>query len=66
MQTFASGFREAHVFSPLGYEVDVTAIVLDESSPAWGDSRYVRLGLTGRRRLADLLNHLYVLLPVLD
>jgi 3' terminal RNA ribose 2'-O-methyltransferase Hen1 len=34
--------------------------------PAWGDSRYVDLRLTGTLRLADALNHLYVLLPVLD
>ena len=34
--------------------------------PEWGDSRYVRLRLTGTVRLADALNQLYVLLPVLD
>ena len=34
--------------------------------PGWGDSPYVELRLTGRLRLADALNHLYVLLPVLD
>lgn len=34
--------------------------------PRWGDSRYVELRLTGELRLADALNHLYVLLPVLD
>ena len=34
--------------------------------PEWGDSRYVDLTLTGTLRLADALNHLYVLLPVLD
>ena len=34
--------------------------------PEWGDSRYVDLRLTGAVRLADALNHLYVLLPVLD
>ena len=31
-----------------------------------GRLRYVDLGLTGTVRLADALNHLYVLLPVLD
>ena len=35
-------------------------------SRQWGDSRYVDLTLTGTLRLADALNHLYVLLPVLD
>ena len=54
------------LFEPLGYEVEVTAIALDEEFPDWGDSRYVRLKLSGKCRLADLLNHLYVLLPVLD
>ena len=34
--------------------------------PAWGESRYVDLQLSGELRLADALNHLYVLLPVLD
>ena len=54
------------LFEPLGYEVDVEPIPLDEKFPEWGESRYVRLKLSGRCRLADLLTHLYVLLPVLD
>jgi 3' terminal RNA ribose 2'-O-methyltransferase Hen1 len=54
------------LFEPLGYEVEVGPIVLDPQFPDWGDSRYVRLRLRSERRLADLLNHLYVLLPVLD
>jgi 3' terminal RNA ribose 2'-O-methyltransferase Hen1 len=54
------------LFEPLGYEVDVAPIVLDPQFPDWGDSRYVGLRLRSERRLADLLNHLYVLLPVLD
>lgn len=43
-----------------------TPIPLDETYPEWGDSRYVDLTLTGELRVADALNHLYVLLPVLD
>lgn len=39
---------------------------LDPAFPEWGDSRYVDLTLDGELRLADALNHLYVLLPVLD
>ena len=39
---------------------------LDPEFPEWGESRYVDLRLTGTVRLADALNHLYVLLPVLD
>lgn len=54
------------LFEPLGYEVEVTAIALDEEFPAWGSSRYWSVRLTGQVRLADLLSHLYVLLPVLD
>lgn len=54
------------LFEPLGYTVEVTAIALDPRFPDWGDSRHVGLRLAGELRLADLLNHLYVLLPVLD
>ena len=54
------------LFEPLGWRVDARSVPLDEGFPAWGDSRYVRLTLTGEVRLADALNHLYVLLPVLD
>ena len=54
------------LFEPLGWTVEATPIVLDETLPAWGDSRYVGLRLTGDVRLAEALNHLYVLLPVLD
>ncbi|GII27431.1 3' terminal RNA ribose 2'-O-methyltransferase Hen1 [Planotetraspora mira] len=54
------------LFEPLGWQVDATAVPLDENFPEWGDSRYVRLTLRGEVRLADALNHLYVLLPVLD
>lgn len=54
------------VFAPLGWTVTATGIGLDPTMPAWGDSPYVDLRLTGELRLADALNHLYVLLPVLD
>jgi 3' terminal RNA ribose 2'-O-methyltransferase Hen1 len=54
------------LFEPLGYRVDVTPIALDPAFEAWGNSRYVNLRLSGDVRLSDLLNHLYVLLPVLD
>ena len=53
------------LFEPLGYEVEVSEIELDPMFPEWG-SRHVGLRLTGGLRLADLLTHLYVLLPVLD
>lgn len=54
------------LFEPLGWAVEARAVPLDEGFPEWGDSRYVRLTLSGTVRLADALNHLYVLLPVLD
>jgi len=54
------------LFEPMGWQVAAAPIALDEAIPAWGDSRYLDLRLSGRLRLADALNHLYVLLPVLD
>jgi len=54
------------VFEPLGWTVDATVEPLDPTVPRWGDSRYLDVHLTGDLRLADALNHLYVLLPVLD
>jgi 3' terminal RNA ribose 2'-O-methyltransferase Hen1 len=54
------------LFEPLGYEVELAPVRLDETVPEWGDSEYVALTLRSHCRLADLLNHLYVLLPVLD
>ncbi|MEE1756469.1 3' terminal RNA ribose 2'-O-methyltransferase Hen1 [Streptomyces sp. SP18CS02] len=55
------------LFEPLGWaSVRAEPVALDERFPEWGDSRYVRLVLTGELRLADALRHLYVLLPVLD
>jgi 3' terminal RNA ribose 2'-O-methyltransferase Hen1 len=54
------------LFEPLGYEVDADPIALDDRFPDWGASRYVSARLRGAVRLADLLAHLYVLLPVLD
>ena len=54
------------LFEPLGYEVAAAPIPLDERFPAWGPSRYVSATLRTEARAADLLTHLYVLLPVLD
>ena len=61
----------AGLFAPLGWSVTATPIPLDDPAadaahPLAGDSPYVELTLTGTLRLADALNHLYVLLPVLD
>jgi 3' terminal RNA ribose 2'-O-methyltransferase Hen1 len=54
------------LFEPLGWRVDASPVQLDDGFPEWGASRYVTLTLRGERRLADALNQLYVLLPVLD
>jgi 3' terminal RNA ribose 2'-O-methyltransferase Hen1 len=52
------------VFAPLGWQTQVRTLPFVPAS--WGDSPYLDLRLTGELRLADALNHLYVLLPVLD
>src|SRR5262249_49851172 len=54
------------LFQPMGWTVDANATPLDPTIPTWGDSRYVALRLTGTLRLAAALNHVYVMLPVLD
>jgi 3' terminal RNA ribose 2'-O-methyltransferase Hen1 len=54
------------LFEPLGWSVQAGTAALDPEIPEWGDSRYIDLRLTGEVRLAEALNHLYVLLPVLD
>lgn len=54
------------LFAPLGYSVTATPIELDPEHPQWGASPYVALRLTGEVRLAALLTHLFVLIPVLD
>ncbi len=53
------------VFAPLGWTVEARQPARS-TPPEWGDSPYLDLRLTGELRLADALNHLYVLLPVLD
>jgi 3' terminal RNA ribose 2'-O-methyltransferase Hen1 len=54
------------LFSPLGYRVSAAGGLLDEAIPEWGPSPYASLRLERCGRLADLLSHLYVLIPVLD
>jgi 3' terminal RNA ribose 2'-O-methyltransferase Hen1 len=54
------------LFDPIGWNVATTSSQIDPTIPEWGDSRYLDVRLTGEVRLADALNHLYVLLPVLD
>ena len=54
------------LFDPLGYDVHAERLQLDETFPEWGESRYYRVRLRGAARVADVLTHLYVLIPVLD
>jgi 3' terminal RNA ribose 2'-O-methyltransferase Hen1 len=54
------------LFEPLGYSVAAAHHPLDEKFPEWGESRYWSVALTTKKRLQDVLQHLYVLLPVLD
>jgi 3' terminal RNA ribose 2'-O-methyltransferase Hen1 len=54
------------MFEPLGYRVETHAHPLDPAFPEWGESRYLTVRLGAVKRLADLLAHLYVLIPVLD
>jgi 3' terminal RNA ribose 2'-O-methyltransferase Hen1 len=54
------------LFEPLGYSVVAQHHPLDEKFPEWGEGPYYSVTLAGTFRLQDLLNHLYVLVPVLD
>jgi 3' terminal RNA ribose 2'-O-methyltransferase Hen1 len=55
------------LFEPLGYEVHAEATaLLDEQFPEWGSGPYINLTIRGKVRLRDLLNHIYVLIPVFD
>ncbi len=54
------------LFEPLGYRVDTKRTLLDEKFPEWGASPYINLTISGTVRLCELLNHLYVLIPVFD
>ncbi|PSB25944.1 3' terminal RNA ribose 2'-O-methyltransferase Hen1, partial [filamentous cyanobacterium Phorm 46] len=54
------------MFEPLGYQVTAKPLILDAQFPEWGASPYFAVELQNTIRLADLLSHLYVLIPVLD
>lgn len=56
----------ARLFEPLGYAVEADSVPLDPAHEGWGDSPYVTLTLRAEIRVADLLTHLFVLIPVLD
>ena len=54
------------LFEPLGYEVEAQPIALDAHFPSWGESPYFAVRMSGRHTVRRTLEHLYVLLPVLD
>lgn len=54
------------MFEPLGYQVTAKQLILDDKFPEWGASPYFAVELQNTIKLADLLSHLYVLIPVLD
>lgn len=54
------------VFEPIGYAVEATRCPLDEQFPEWGESPYFAVTIEKATTLADLLTHLYVLIPVFD
>jgi len=54
------------LFEPLGYDVKAEKHPLDDKFPEWGPGPYYALELRKNSTVRDLLNHLYVLIPVLD
>jgi 3' terminal RNA ribose 2'-O-methyltransferase Hen1 len=54
------------LFEPLGYRVEIETHLLDETDKDHGPAPYVTLKLAADKRLQDVLEHLYVLVPVLD
>lgn len=60
-----AGFLQ-RVFEPLGYTVEAVRHPLDERFPEWGESPYYSVAVQGTKTLAELLTHLYVLVPVFD
>src|SRR5712692_4925808 len=55
-----------NVFEPMGYTVEASRCPLDERFPEWGESPYFAVTIQKATTLADLLTHLYVLIPVFD
>ena len=62
------GYNELakQLFEPLGYEVSIEQYLLDDKFQEWGNSPYINLTISNTIKLCDLLNHIYVLIPVFD
>ena len=54
------------LFEPLGYTVETRRSQLDDKFSEWGNSPYIDLTIKGTVKLSELLNHIYVLIPVFD
>jgi 3' terminal RNA ribose 2'-O-methyltransferase Hen1 len=54
------------LFEPLGYAVQATRHPLDDAFPEWGESPYFSVTLSATKTLAELLTHIYMLVPVFD
>ncbi len=54
------------LFEPLGYDVSAKQHALDERFPEWGAGPYFTVALQQTVTIQSLLQHLYVLIPVLD
>jgi 3' terminal RNA ribose 2'-O-methyltransferase Hen1 len=54
------------VFEPLGYRISAKRYILDDHFTDWGDSPYYSVAIQKTTTLAELLSHLYVLIPVFD
>src|SRR5262249_10337317 len=54
------------VFEPLGYLVSASRYELDDQFSDWGESPYYSVTIQKTTTLAELLSHLYVLIPVFD
>ncbi len=54
------------LFEPLGYQVNVRRLALDDAFPDWGNSAYFDVELSHTIKLSELLSHLHVMIPVLD
>ncbi|HID78823.1 MAG TPA: 3' terminal RNA ribose 2'-O-methyltransferase Hen1 [Planctomycetaceae bacterium] len=59
------GFLD-RIFTPLGYAVEAVRYALDDQFPRWGPSPYYSVTIRATKTLAELLTHLYVLVPVFD
>jgi 3' terminal RNA ribose 2'-O-methyltransferase Hen1 len=54
------------VFEPLGYTLEAIRHPLDGCFAEWGESPYFSVTVAKETTLAELLTHLYVLVPVFD